>query len=133
MKSNQKIIFLMTFLLLLLTSVITSNYALGEKDGGGYLAFAEQMPQPVGGLAAIYKKISYPEMARQAGVEGKVYVVAFIDENGTVNDVKVLKGIGAGCDEAAIKAIKNTKFKPAMNKGKPVKVKFSLAITFKLK
>ncbi len=133
MRSKSKILFLFSFLLILLSSFVSRTYAINEKDGGGYLAFAEQMPQPIGGLAAIYKKITYPEIAKQAGVEGKVYVVAFIDENGTVNDVKVLKGIGAGCDEAAVNAIKATKFKPAKNKGKPVKVKFSLAITFKLK
>ncbi len=132
MKNQIKLLVLFSFFLFLI-SVSSANYASGGRDGGGYLAFAEQMPQPIGGLAAIYKKITYPEIAKQAGVEGKVYVVAFIDETGTVNDVKVLKGIGAGCDEAAVNAVKATKFKPAKNKGKPVKVKFSLAITFKLK
>ncbi len=102
-------------------------------NGGEYLPFAEKMPAPIGGLDGIYKKIKYPPIAMQAGVEGKVYLLAFIDENGTVNDVKVLKGIGAGCDEEAVKAVKSTKFRPATNKGKPVKVKFSLAITFKLR
>ena len=103
------------------------------SNGGEYLAFAEKMPVPVGGLPAIYKKIKYPDIAVQAGIEGKVYLIAFIDETGTVNDVKVLKGIGGGCDQEAMKAVKTTKFIPASNKGKPVKVKFTLAITFKLR
>ncbi len=107
--------------------------SMAQQNGGGqYLPFAQVMPSPIGGLAAIYKSITYPEIAKQAGVQGKVYLLAFIDENGNVNDVKVVKGIGAGCDEAAISAVKKVKFTPGKNKGVPVKVKLSLAIQFKL-
>lgn len=98
----------------------------------GYLAFAEEMPAPVGGLPAIYSHIQYPEMAKRAGVEGKVYVLAFINEDGGVDDVKVIKGIGAGCDEATIAAVKKTKFTPGKSAGKTAKVKMSLQIQFKL-
>lgn len=98
-----------------------------------YLAFAEEMPAPIGGLEDIFKKITYPAMAKKTGVEGKVYVLTFINENGEVDDVKVVKGIGAGCDEAVIDAVKSSKFKPGSNKGVPVKVKLSLAFNFKLK
>ncbi len=111
-------------------------FSLSAKDnvyeGEAYLPFAEEMPSPVGGLPAIYKHVKYPEIAQKAGIQGKVYLLAFINENGGVDDVKVIKGIGGGCDEAAIKAVKNTKFSPGKNKGKAVKVKFSLAIKFKL-
>ena len=98
-----------------------------------YLAFAEEMPQPVGGLPSIYQLITYPEVAKKAGVEGKVYVLAFINEDGDVDDVKVVKGIGGGCDEATIEAVKKTKFIPGKLGGKPAKVKMSLQIQFKLK
>ena len=91
------------------------------------------MPAPVGGLPAIYKKITYPKMAQQAGVEGKVYLIAFINKNGSVDDVKVIKNLGAGCDEAAIKAVKASEFTPGMSEGNPVNVKLSLQIQFKLK
>ncbi len=126
------------FFLAILFSIFLVNPAKSEgnkvvSNGGEYLPFAEKMPAPIGGLEAIYKKIKYPSIAMQAGIEGKVYLLAFIDENGTVNDVKVLKGIGGGCDEEAAKAVKNTKFTPGSNKGTPVKVKFTLAITFKLR
>ncbi|MCK7524737.1 MAG: energy transducer TonB [Ignavibacteriales bacterium] len=60
------------------------------------------MPEPIGGIKAIQEKIVYPEIAKRAGVEGKVYVLAFVDESGTVTDAKIIKGIGAGCDEAAL-------------------------------
>lgn len=122
-------VFLFGFFLFVLTGgAINTTSANGDE----YLAFAEKMPQPEGGLPAIYAKIEYPEIAQKAGIQGKVYVLAFVDENGNVNDVKVLKGIGGGCDEAASSAIKATKFTPGTNKGKPVKVKLSLVINFKL-
>jgi protein TonB len=90
------------------------------------------MPEPVGGLPAIYQLIKYPEVAKRAGLEGKVYVLAFINENGDVDDVKVVKGIGGGCDEATVQAVKQTKFTPGKMAGAPAKVKMSLQIQFKL-
>lgn len=108
---------------------IISQIISGDEE---YLAFAEEMPSPIGGLEALMKNVTYPSFAKKAGVEGKVYLLAYINENGSVDDVKVIKGIGAGCDEAAIDAIKKSKFNPGKNKGAPVKVKLSLTINFKL-
>ena len=93
----------------------------------------EQMPELIGGLAAIQKKINYPEIAKKAGVEGRVIVQFVVDEEGNVQDPQVVRGIGAGCDEEAIRAVKQAKFQPGKQRGKPVKVKMSLPITFKLK
>ena len=97
-----------------------------------YFVAVEEMPEPVGGIAEIQKKIVYPEIAKRAGVEGKVYVLAFVNEQGTVTDAKIMKGIGAGCDEAALDAVKKTKFKPGKQRGKPVKVQVSIPVVFKL-
>jgi protein TonB len=125
-----KHISLIAILLLLVTS---SFYGKKLYEGDEYLAFAEEMPQPVGGLPAIYKLIKYPQLAKDAGLQGKVYVLAYIDTDGSVEDVKVIKGIGGGCDEATINAIKQCKFTPGKSKGQNVKVKMSLQIQFKLK
>ncbi|HQF42479.1 MAG TPA: energy transducer TonB [Ignavibacteriaceae bacterium] len=97
-----------------------------------YFVAVEEMPEPIGGITEIQKKIIYPEIAKRAGVEGKVYVLAFVDESGTVTDVKLIKGIGAGCDEAAMDAVRKTKFKPGKQRGKPVKVQVSIPVVFKL-
>jgi protein TonB len=97
-----------------------------------YFVAVEEMPEPVGGISEIQKKIVYPEIAKRAGVEGKVYVLAFVDESGNVTDAKIIKGIGAGCDEAALDAVKKTKFKPGKQRGKPVKVQVSIPVVFKL-
>lgn len=113
----------------LLASPMTTDFA---QEGNEYLAFAEKMPEPIGGLSAIYQKIKYPDIAKRAGVEGKVYLLAFINEIGDVDDVKIIKGLGAGCDEAAIKAVKSTKFNPGVSAGKTAKIKLSLQVHFKL-
>lgn len=97
-----------------------------------FFVAVEQMPEPIGGIAAIQKKIVYPEIAKRAGVQGRVYVKAFVDEGGNVQKAEVIKGIGAGCDEAAIKAVLKTKFKPGKQRGKPVRVQVSIPILFKL-
>jgi len=97
-----------------------------------YFVAVEEMPEPIGGIQAIQSKIKYPEIAKRAGVEGKVYVLAFVDETGTVTDAKIIKGLGAGTDEEALNAVKQTKFKPGKQRGKPVKVQVSIPILFKL-
>ncbi len=97
-----------------------------------YAIVVEQAPSPVGGLVAIMKKITYPDMAIKTRTEGKVYVLAFINESGDVDEVRVVKGIGAGCDEEAAKAVKKTKFTPGVDKGVNVKTKLALALAFKL-
>ncbi len=108
-----------------------SNIMVYEEDP--YLPFAEVMPEPVGGLEEIYKKVTYPEVAKRLGIEGKVYVLIYVNESGSVDDVKVIKGIGGGCDEAAVNAIKGLKFNPGKNAGSAVKVKMSLSVVFKMK
>jgi len=106
-----------------------------DKDDDVQLDFfvaVEEMPAPIGGIAAIQKSIIYPEIAKRAGVQGRVYIKAFVDETGTVKKAEVIKGIGAGCDEAAVAAVMKTKFKPGKQRGKPVRVQVSIPILFKL-
>jgi len=93
----------------------------------------ENMPELIGGIEGLQKRVKYPEIAKKAGVEGTVFLQFVVDENGNVVDPAVVKGIGAGCDEAALEAIKTAKFKPGKQRGKPVKVKFSLPVRFRLK
>lgn len=122
-------------LFLFLCSTITISAKVSSNSnspGEEYAAFADNMPEPVGGLEGIYKLIEYPQTAIEAGVQGKVYLLTFVNEKGDVDDVKIVKGLGAGCDEAAINAVKQTKFKPGNSAGKDIKVKLSLQIQFKL-
>ncbi len=93
---------------------------------------ADKMPEPVGGMEAIMKLVVYPEEAMNKGLEGMVVVSGVIDEKGNVIKTKVEKGIGSGCDEAALKALTSTKWIPGEVKGKKVKVKVALPVMFKL-
>jgi protein TonB len=103
-----------------------------EVEEPTFFVAVEEMPQPIGGLEGIQQKIQYPEIAKRAGIEGKVYVRAFVDENGNVVDAEVIKGIGAGCDEAALDAVIKTKFTPGKQRGKPIKVQVTVPILFRL-
>ncbi len=97
-----------------------------------YYVAVDEMPEPIGGMKSIQEKILYPELAKRAGIEGRVFVLAFIDETGNVADAKVIRGIGAGCDEAALEAVKQTKFSPGKHKGELVKAQVAIPIQFKL-
>lgn len=102
-----------------------------EEEPAFFVA-VEEMPEPIGGIAAIQKLIVYPEIAKRAGVQGRVYVKAYVNENGSVQKVELIKGIGAGCDEAAMEAVQKTKFKPGKQRGKSVKVQVTVPVLFKL-
>lgn len=103
-----------------------------EDTEATYYVAVDKMPMPIGGIQSIQEKILYPELAKRAGIEGRVFIQAFIDETGSVADAKVIKGVGHGLDEAALEAVKQTKFTPGIHKGEPVKVQVSIPIQFKL-
>ncbi len=76
----------------------------------------------------------YPEIAQEAGIEGVVVVQAFIDERGRVKETLILKGVpNTGLDEAAMEAIRRTKFHPAEQRERPVAVWISIPVNFRLK
>ena len=97
-----------------------------------FIAYDEP-PEPMGGYAAIQKAVIYPEIAREAGIEGTVIVQATIGKDGTVKETIILKGIPkTGLDEAAMDAIKTIKWKPAYQRDKPVTVRISVPVVFRL-
>ena len=92
----------------------------------------EELPEPLKGMQDIHARIVYPEIAKRSGVQGRVYVKAFVDEKGDVKKVELIKGIGAGCDEEIMRVVKETKFKPGKQRGKPVRVQVSMSFMFTL-
>jgi protein TonB len=101
------------------------------------IIISEVMPEFEGGLSKFYdyvgKSIKYPKQASRMSIEGKVFVQFVIDKDGGLSDLKVLKGIGGGCDEEALRVLKESpKWKPGKQRGRPVRVKMSLPISFKL-
>ena len=106
-----------------------------EKDS--VYNIVEQMPEFLGGTNALLKyvanNIHYPEKAKDAGIEGRVFIGFVIRKDGSVSDVKVMKGIGGGCDEEAVRVINSMpKWTPGRQKGEPVNVNYSMPINFKL-
>ena len=93
--------------------------------------------QPVGReefYKYISKKLKYPAQARRMGIEGIVFVEFVIDKDGSITQVEAIKGIGAGCNEEAIRIVKGApKWKPGKQRGREVKVRMILPIHFKLK
>lgn len=107
-----------------------------EKEEKIFIITEQQAVFP-GGMKALYKLIKqhlrYPAKARRMGVEGKVYVRFVINKDGTISDIKILKGLGAGCDQEAIRVIKLLpKWSPAKQRGIPVKSRRTLPVVFKL-
>lgn len=98
----------------------------------------EEMPSFPGGEAKMFeylgKNIKYPQIAKEAGISGVVYVNFVVGPEGDISDVKVLRGIGGGCDEEAVRVVENMpNWKPGKQRGKPVKVSYNLPIRFSLK
>lgn len=100
--------------------------------------FADQMPEFKDGMDALMdylgRKMRYPRPAQAAGIEGTVVVTFVVDRNGEINDVKVLKGLGFGIDEEAIRVVQGMpRWSPGMQNGKPVAVRFTLPVKFSLR
>ncbi len=108
-----------------------------ESDEEAIYVVVETMPEFPGGIdsmmAYLGRTISYPEKARKKGIEGKVYVQFIVQKDGSLSDIKVIKGIGGGCDEEAISAIENMpNWTPGKQRGKPVPVRIVQPINFRL-
>lgn len=103
-----------------------------EEDTEDFFVAVEEMPEMQGGQEWLYDNIEYPEMARKAGIEGRVIVQFVVNEEGQAQDFTVLRGIGGGCDQAAIDVIKQAEFSPGKQRGTPVPVQMALTVRFQL-
>ncbi len=101
------------------------------------LITAEVMPEFPGGLQALYqylsKELNYPWLAKDLGIQGSVFIGFVVEKDGSVSNVHILRGIGGGCDEEAIRVVSNMpNWIPGRMGTKPVRVSFSLPVRFKL-
>lgn len=97
----------------------------------------EESAKPIGGMTEFYEYISrtleYPKQARRLGISGRVFIEFIVDKNGNLTEVTSIKGIGGGCDTEAVRVISNSPpWKPGKQRGKAVKQKIVLPITFHL-
>lgn len=103
-----------------------------EDDEAEIFVVVENPPVLIGGIAAVQSQIVYPPLALKAGIEGRVIVQFVIDKNGQVLNPTVVRGIGGGCDEEAVRAVLKAKFQPGLQRGRPVAVRYTLPITFRI-
>src|SRR6056297_3203183 len=103
-----------------------------EEEEEDFFVVVEEMPELIGGLGELQRKINYPEMARRAGIEGRVIIQFIVNERGEVENPRVMRGIGGGADEEALRVVSQAQFKPGMQRGRPVRVQYSLPIFFRL-
>ena len=97
----------------------------------------EEMPEFPGGMQKLAdylaKNIKYPQMARESGIQGRVFVNFVVETDGSVSKVNVMRSLGGGCDEEAMRVVKSMpKWKPGKQRGKPVRVSYILPVNFKL-
>ncbi|HNS18657.1 MAG TPA: energy transducer TonB [Bacteroidales bacterium] len=108
-----------------------------EIEEAEIFTVVEESPSFPGGEEArirfLQENIEYPQMARESGIQGTVYMTFVVEPSGSVSAVRVLRGIGGGCDEEAIRVIqKMPRWNPGKQRGKPVRVQFTMPIKFTL-
>ena len=108
-----------------------------EIEEAEIFTIVEEMPDFPGGMAKLAdylaKNIKYPQMARESGIQGRVFVNFVVEPDGSVSNVNVMRSLGGGCDEEAMRVVKSMpKWKPGKQRGKPVRVSYILPVNFKL-
>ena len=108
-----------------------------EKKEEEIFMVVENAPEYPGGEAELYKylqkSINYPELAKQQNITGRVFVTFVVEKDGSIANPKILRDIGGGCGDEAIRVVRNMpKWKPGKQRGKPVRVQFNLPVMFEL-
>ena len=108
-----------------------------DEDRPGVYMIVEQMPEFPGGDKSLFQFIAdntkYPADAKEKGIKGRVFVNFIVEPDGSVSDIRVLRGIGGGCDEEAVRIVESMpKFKPGMQNGEAVRVSYTVPVFFRL-
>ena len=112
---------------------LSSNLLSQQMDENGIYLQAEKMPAIKGGMKEIGRKIQYPSIAKEMGIQGVVYVGFVVNAEGMVVDAKVLRPVAKLLDKEALRLVtKDVKFTPGYHEGKPVPVKMVIPIRFRL-
>jgi len=114
-----------------------NNNTIDEVDNTPPPTYVEEMPKFPGGdegrIKFLSENIKYPQIARELGIQGPVYATFVVEKDGRITNVKLLRGIGGGCDEEALRVIGSMpKWEPGRQNGKEVRVQFNMPINFKL-
>ena len=108
-----------------------------EESDDEFFMVVENMPEFPGGdlglMKYIQKNVKYPPIAKEYNITGKVYVSFIVDKSGSVTNVKIVRGVDKNLDAEALRVVKSLpKYKPGKQRGKPVRVMFTIPINFTL-
>jgi protein TonB len=108
-----------------------------EEKADDIFTIVDEKPEPAGGYSSFYDYVSrnlhYPNKARLLGIEGRVFIQFVVEKDGSLTDIQVVKGVGGGCDEEAVRVISQApKWNPGKQRGRPVRVRMILPVVFKL-
>ena len=107
------------------------GFATEPEDSNGTTLAPDVAPEMEGGVMNyLQKNLRYPSIAVENKTSGTVYLSFVVEKDGSVNDIKVLKAIGDGCEEEAIRVVKKMKWNPGKTRGHPVRVQFTLPVKF---
>ncbi|MBK7853372.1 MAG: energy transducer TonB [Bacteroidetes bacterium] len=114
------------------------NPVVADPDEGKVFTVVEEMPTFPGGEEKLFeylqRNIKYPPVARENGIQGRVYVTFVVDKDGKIKEAKVLRGIQGGCDEEALRVVRSMPdWKPGRQNGRNVQVQYNLPVNFTLK
>ena len=117
--------------------VIEEEGGIEEETSEEIFLIVEEQPSPKGGMKAFYNHVNtiikYPSQARRMGIQGRVFVQFVIEKDGSITQVKVIRGISDTCDSEAIRVVSSAPaWNPGKQRGQPVRVKMVLPIAFKL-
>lgn len=117
--------------------IVEMDLEVQEEKVEEVFTIVEQQPIPIGGFSAFYayvgENLKYPRLAQRGNIQGRVYIEFVVEKDGSLTDIKTMKGIGGGCDEEACRIIGNApNWKPGKQRGQPVRVKMVIPILFRL-
>ena len=127
-------LFILLFAFALIAGFTNQSQAQDDKET---FTIVEELAKPQGGMKDFYdfikKNLVYPDEAKKLGIEGKVFLTFIVQEDGSLTDIKVMRGVGSGCDEEAIRILKlSPNWIPGKQRGRVVKQKMTFPIMFKL-
>lgn len=117
--------------------IIAAKEEKEEEEEAQVFFIVEEMPEFPGGEAAlrafIAKSINYPVIAQENGIQGKVYVTFVVDKDGGISEAKIARGVDPSIDKEALRVVNSLpKWKPGKQRGKPVRVSYTVPISFVL-
>ena len=127
----KKLILLVALALFCCTSAMAQTVVVDDE----IFLVVENEPEFLGGEDSLYayiaRNIKYPEAAKKEKIEGRVFVTFIVEKDGQVSSAKLLRDIGGGCGEEAIRVVKSMpKWKPGTQRGKPVRVRYNIPLQF---